>query len=86
FQKMLSTGQKNEPCDRLHFASHLVSNGVDLYTVGRLLTHKQTSTTARYAHLSDQRVRQAAELSAGLLKPKQESKKVVNLFDKSVAD
>ncbi|MBF0552811.1 MAG: tyrosine-type recombinase/integrase [Deltaproteobacteria bacterium] len=41
---------------RHNFAGRLVSNGVDFYTVGCLLTHKQTSTTARYAHLSDQRV------------------------------
>ncbi|MBF0497737.1 MAG: site-specific integrase [Deltaproteobacteria bacterium] len=52
---------------RHNFTGRLVSNGVDFYTVGMLLTHKRTSTTARYAHLSYQRVRQAAELSAGLL-------------------
>ncbi|MBF0526930.1 MAG: site-specific integrase [Deltaproteobacteria bacterium] len=65
---------------RHNFASHLVSNGVDLYTVGKLLTHKQTSTTARYAHLSDKRVRDAAELSGDLLKPKQS--KVIQLVKK----
>jgi integrase len=55
---------------RHNFASHLVSNGVDLYTVGKLLTHKNTSTTQRYAHLSDQTVRQAVLKSGELLTPK----------------
>lgn len=55
---------------RHNFASHLVSNGVDLYTVGKLLTHKNTSTTQRYAHLSDQTVRQAAQKSGEILKPR----------------
>ncbi|HYA42215.1 MAG TPA: tyrosine-type recombinase/integrase [Syntrophobacteraceae bacterium] len=55
---------------RHNFASHLVSNGVDLYTVGKLLTHKNTSTTQRYAHLSDQAVMQAAQKSGELLTPK----------------
>lgn len=36
------------------FASHLASSGeVDLYTLQKLLTHKSTTMTARYAHLTD---------------------------------
>jgi integrase len=37
---------------RHHFASTLVSNGVDLCVVQALLTHKDSRTTQRYAHLS----------------------------------
>lgn len=34
------------------FASHLVQNGVDLYTVSKLLGHNSITTTEIYAHLS----------------------------------
>lgn len=48
---------------RHHFASTMVSNGVDLYTVSQLLTHKDVATTQRYAHLSDQTLRDALKVS-----------------------
>jgi len=57
---------------RHNFASRLVSNGVDLYTVGKLLTHKSTSTTQRYAHLADETLRQAALKSSRFLQPRSE--------------
>lgn len=41
------------------FASMLINQGVDLYTVGKLLGHSAPITTARYAHLSDKVLRQA---------------------------
>ena len=44
------------------FASHLVSNGVSLPIVGRLLGHTQPQTTQRYAHLADDPLREAANL------------------------
>jgi integrase len=44
------------------FASHLVTRGVSLPIVGKLLGHTQTQTTARYAHLADNPVREAANL------------------------
>lgn len=43
-------------------ASHLVSSGLSLSIIGKLLGHTQTSTTQRYAHLADAPLRQAAEL------------------------
>lgn len=55
---------------RHHFASSLVSAGVDLYTVSKLLTHKDTATTQRYAHLSDQTLKDAVNLSDKLQSPK----------------
>lgn len=43
-------------------ASHLVSSGHSLPVVGRLLGHTNPLTTQRYAHLSDNPLRQAAEV------------------------
>lgn len=44
------------------FASHLVSSGVSLPVVGRLLGHTQPQTTQRYAHLADDPLREAANV------------------------
>ena len=51
---------------RLHdlrhtYASGLVSKGLSLHIVGRLLGHTQPQTTHRYAHLEDQALRDATE-------------------------
>lgn len=58
--------QADLPDVRLHdlrhtHASHLVSSGLSLKIVGKLLGHTQTSTTERYAHLADESTRQATE-------------------------
>lgn len=53
---------------RLHdlrhsFASFAVAGGLSLPVIGKLLGHSQPSTTARYAHLADDPVLAAAELT-----------------------
>jgi integrase len=63
---------------RHHFASTLVSAGYDLLVVQKLLTHKDSRTTQRYAHLSPGALKEAAVKSADLLNPKANGK-VVNL-------
>lgn len=55
---------------RHHFASMLVSSGIDLTVVRELLTHKDMTTTQRYAHLRPDAVREAARKSGELLTPK----------------
>ena len=60
------------PTVRLHdlrhsYASHLVSNGVGLQIVGKLLGHVQASTTMRYAHLQDEALRTATNQLAKII-------------------
>ncbi len=55
---------------RLHdnrhtFASHLVSSGLSLEIIGRLLGHTNPATTKRYAHLADDPLRAAASRFGG---------------------
>ncbi len=50
------------------YASMLASSGqVDLYTLQKLLTHKNPNMTQRYAHLRDQALRQAADLAGNII-------------------
>jgi site-specific recombinase XerD len=45
----------------------LASSGVDLFTVGKLLTHKSAAMTQRYAHLRDDALRRASDLAGDLI-------------------
>jgi len=52
---------------RHSFASHLVSAGVPLAHVGKLLGHTQSATTSRYSHFSDSPLRDAANLLGNIV-------------------
>jgi integrase len=59
---------------RLHdlrhsFASALVNDGKDLYTVQRLLGHTNTKATQRYAHLARRTLAEAAETMGKMIGP-----------------
>ena len=49
------------------FASAMASSGkVDMYTLQKLLTHKSSSMTQRYAHLRDEALQHAAEVASDI--------------------
>lgn len=60
---------------RHSFASVLVSKGSTLPVIGALLGHTNVATTARYAHLSDDPLRSAAEVAADFIAKALKSKK-----------
>lgn len=68
------------------YASMLASSGkVDLYTLQRLLTHKDSQMTTRYAHLRDEVLKGAAKLAGDIVSEavkKKEGKKVVRMKNK----
>jgi site-specific recombinase XerD len=49
---------------RHSFASVAVADGAALYTVGKVLGHRQARTTEIYAHLGDDPVRRVADLTS----------------------
>jgi integrase len=64
---------KYRPNVRIHdlrhtFASQLVSGGISLEIVGKLLGHTQPQTTWRYAHVADEAQRKATNLFAQILR------------------
>ena len=63
------------------YASMLASSGkVDMYTLQKLLTHKSPQMTQRYAHLRDDALKQASEVSGKIIDDIVNSnKKVVNM-------
>lgn len=59
------------------YASMLASSGkVDMYTLQKLLTHKDPRMTQRYAHLRDETLRQASNLAGELIKQSMKGKVV----------
>lgn len=52
---------------RHSFASAAIANKVDLHMVGKLLGHAKVQTTARYAHLADDPVKDAANVVASVI-------------------
>ena len=52
---------------RHSFASLAIANGISLYTVGKLLGHRDLKSTARYSHLSAEAQREASDLVGGVL-------------------
>lgn len=74
---------------RLHdlrhsYASTAVASGDSLYLVGKVLGHRQASTTQRYAHLSDDPLRDVADRTArqiaGAMASRKGAIEVVDLF------
>lgn len=67
------------------YASMLASSGeVDLYTLQKLLTHKDPRMTQRYAHLRDEALRRASEVAGSIIKEAsifQNKKGAINLQD-----
>ena len=62
------------------YASWMIEEGADLYTVQKLLGHKTNVMTQRYAHMSENRLRDATKALSISQRPKQEAEaeKVVN--------
>jgi integrase len=67
------------------YASMLASSGeVGMYTLQKLLTHKDPKMTQRYAHLRDDAMKRASEVAGSIIQDaskKKDDKKVVNLED-----
>jgi integrase len=57
-------------------ASEMINRGEDLYTVGAVLGHKSTVSTARYAHLAQARLREAVSKIGAKISHTAPSKKV----------
>jgi integrase len=67
------------------YASMLASSGkVDMYTLQKLLTHKDPTMTQRYAHLRDEALKKAAGLAGSIIEQAaggSDKDKIVNLED-----
>jgi integrase len=67
------------------YASMLASSGeVGMYTLQKLLTHKDPKMTQRYAHLRDEALKKASEVAGNIIQNASKSKddqKIMNLED-----
>lgn len=63
---------------RHSYASWLIEEGADLYTVQRLLGHKTNVMTQRYSHLSENKLRGAAQALSMALQKHNQAGQVVN--------
>ena len=54
-------------CSRHTFAVLLLNSGTDIYTVSKLLGHRELATTQIYAHLIDQKKQDAVSRISNLL-------------------
>ena len=68
FKRSLYTACKNAGFKDMHihdqrhvFASKMIKSGTPLFTVGKLLGHKKSSTTERYAHLIPETLKKAVD-------------------------
>jgi site-specific recombinase XerD len=55
---------------RHSYASWLIEEGQDLYTVQKLLGHKTNVMTQRYAHMAENKLKDAAKALSKALRPK----------------
>ena len=63
----------------------LASSGeVGMYTLQKLLTHKDPKMTQRYAHLRDEALKRASEVAGNIVKKiSEKSQKVANIGEHS---
>jgi integrase len=64
---------------RHSYAAWLIDAGQDLYTVQKLLGHKTNAMTQRYAHLSEGKLKGAAQALSAAMKTNEGTGQVVNL-------
>jgi integrase/recombinase XerD len=64
---------------RHSFATHLLDNGTDLYTIKELMGHNNLQTTMRYMHLTSKRIDQIVNPYDALLVAKDNNILKVNL-------
>ncbi len=66
---------------RHSYASWLIEQGADLYTVQKLLGHKTNVMTQRYAHMSENRLKEAAKALGQAWQVHKAAEKVVNFTE-----
>jgi integrase len=66
------------------FASTLASSGrVELYTIQKLLGHKDAATTQRYAHLRDEALKEASDVGGAMIAEAMKPKNAKRVFSLS---